>query len=75
VTGRAAAPIPLTIKHLEEENKRKSMLMMPDANARVGNQSLENWDYVYRQLETIGYTKDQVSIIVKLSTSAVYACL
>ena len=27
-----------------------------------GNGTLENWDYVYRQLENIGYTKDQVSI-------------
>ena len=61
VTGRAAAPIPLTIKHLEEENKRKSMLLMPETNGRAGNAPLENWDYVYRQLETIGYTKDQVN--------------
>ena len=59
-------PIPLTIKHLEEENKRKSMLVQPEmTNGRIGNgngnNSLETWDYVYRQLENIGYTKDQVS--------------
>ena len=67
VTGRAAAPIPLTIKHLEEENKRKSMMLAaPEMNGRTGTDSLENWDYVYRQLENIGYTKDQVIPICKI---------
>jgi hypothetical protein len=65
VTGRSA-PIPLTIKHLEEENKRKSMIGDLSLNGTRngngnGNGTLENWDYVYRQLENIGYTKDQVS--------------
>ena len=46
---------------IEEENKRKSMLLMPETNGRAGNAPLETWDYVYRQLETIGYTKDQVN--------------
>lgn len=43
--------IPLTVKSLEEESKRKSTLL--------DGRSLESWDYVYRQLESIGYTKDQ----------------
>ena len=63
VTGRPG-PIPLTIKHLEEEHKRKSMInggQQQPAGNHNGN-SLENWDYVYRQLETIGYTKDQVGV-------------
>ena len=46
-------PIPLTVKNLEEEHRRKSGVAML-------NGSLDSWDYVYRQLENIGYTKDQV---------------
>ena len=46
-------PIPLTVKNLEEEHRRKSGAVML-------NGSLDSWDYVYRQLENIGYTKDQV---------------
>ena len=46
-------PIPVTVKNLEEEVRRKSGVAML-------NGSLDSWDYVYRQLENIGYTKDQV---------------
>ena len=53
LTGDGAGPIPLTVKNLEEEHRRKSGVAML-------NGSLDSWDYVYRQLENIGYTKDQV---------------
>ena len=49
-------PIPLTVKNLEEEHRRKSGVAMI-------NGSLDSWDYVYRQLENIGYTKDQVGCV------------
>ena len=55
-------PIPLTIKHLEAENRRKTLLAEAAAAAASANEAknpLESWDYVYRQLESIGYTKDQ----------------
>ena len=44
-------PIPLTVKNLEEEHRRKS--------------GVGSWDYVYRQLENIGYTKDQVRLVLR----------
>lgn len=55
-------PIPLTIKTLEAENRRKTLLAeaaAAAANANDAKNPLESWDYVYRQLESIGYTKDQ----------------
>ncbi len=51
LTG-AGSQIPLTVKNLEDDYKRKSVL----------DGSLDSWDYVYRQLESIGYSKDQVRI-------------
>ncbi|TRY62030.1 hypothetical protein TCAL_09093 [Tigriopus californicus] len=50
-------PIPITVQHLEEENRRKSLGNGLPENGIGGN--YESWDYVYRQLENIGYTKDQ----------------
>jgi len=61
LTGQRG-PIPLTIKTLEAENKRKTLLAEAAAAAAGANEAknpLESWDYVYRQLECIGYTKDQ----------------
>jgi len=61
LTGQRG-PIPLTIKTLEAENKRKTLLAEAAAAAAGANEAknpLESWDYVYRQLESIGYTKDQ----------------
>ena len=55
--GGSAVAIPLTVKSLEEENRRKSAMILQAGNG-VGTVD-ETWDYVYRQLENIGYTKDQ----------------
>ena len=53
-------PIPLTVKQLEDENRRKSVLEAAASAVTQGTKnSLESWDYVYRQLENSGYTKDQ----------------
>ena len=55
-------PIPTTIKQLEQDNRRKTLLAEAAAAAVSANEAknpLESWDYVYRQLESIGYTKDQ----------------
>ena len=49
--GQWGGDIPLTIKQYEEEQKRKTQL--------ADEKSLDSWDYVYRELESIGYTKDQ----------------
>jgi len=61
LTGQMG-PIPLTIKQLEQDNRRKTLLAEAAAaavNANEAKNPLESWDYVYRQLESIGYTKDQ----------------
>merc|ERR1712241_916707 len=61
LTGQRG-PIPLTIKQLEQDNRRKTLLAEAAAaavNANEAKNPLESWDYVYRQLESIGYTKDQ----------------
>jgi hypothetical protein len=54
------APIPITVKQLEDENRRKSVLeAAATAVTQGGKNELESWDYVYRQLENSGYSKDQ----------------
>jgi len=61
LTGQMG-PIPTTIKQLEQDNRRKTLLAEAAAaavNANEAKNPLESWDYVYRQLESIGYTKDQ----------------
>ena len=53
-------PIPITVKQLEDENRRKSVLeAAATAVTQGGKNELESWDYVYRQLENSGYSKDQ----------------
>ena len=53
-------PIPVTVKQLEDENRRKSVLEAAATAVTQGTKnSLESWDYVYRQLENSGYSKDQ----------------
>jgi hypothetical protein len=53
-------PIPVTVKQLEDENRRKSVLeAAATAVTQGGKNELESWDYVYRQLENSGYSKDQ----------------
>merc|ERR1712241_1425001 len=48
------------VKQLEDENRRKSVLdAAATAVSQKGKNELESWDYVYRQLENSGYSKDQ----------------
>eukprot|EP00095_Tigriopus_kingsejongensis_P011905 maker-scaffold111_size354240-snap-gene-2.28 protein:Tk11905 transcript:maker-scaffold111_size354240-snap-gene-2.28-mRNA-1 annotation:"protein tamozhennic" len=49
-------PIPITVQQLEEENRRHRPDPLPEGFLDSNDQS---WDYVYRQLEHNGYTKDQ----------------
>ncbi len=57
-SGGGAQQIPLTIKHLEQEEKRKSALVDPRALLQSPDGS-DTWDYVYKTLDRIGYnTKD-----------------
>ncbi len=78
-TSRAGASpmIPLTVKSLEAEHRRKSQLLAAAERYRDEDDSEEQrssgratasgdrddstgtWDYVYRELENVGYTKDQ----------------
>ena len=61
--GQWGGPIPLTIKHYEEEQKRKTLVdpgtHMNNNGGGDGRTAMDSWDYVYRELESIGYTKDQ----------------
>ena len=53
-------PIPLTVKQFEDEQRRKSVLEAAGIAVSQGNKNAsESWDYVYRQLENSGYSKDQ----------------
>ena len=53
-------PIPVTVKQLEDEHRRKSVLEAASiAVSQNAKNSSESWDYVYRQLENSGYSKDQ----------------
>ena len=48
-SGGGAQQIPLTIKHLEQEEKRKSALVDPRALLQSPDGS-DTWDYVYKTL-------------------------
>ena len=53
-------PIPITVKQLEDEQRRKSVLEAAGLAVSQGAKNgSESWDYVYRQLENSGYSKDQ----------------
>ena len=53
-------PIPLTVKQLEDDQRRKSVLEAAGIAVSQGTKNgSESWDYVYRQLENSGYSKDQ----------------
>ena len=58
-------PIPTTIKQLEQDNRRKTLLAEAAAAAVSANEAknpLESWDYVYRQLESIGKVRHKLDI-------------
>ena len=53
-------PIPITVKQLEDDHRRKSVIEAAANAVKQGSvTSSESWDYVYRQLENSGYSKDQ----------------